>query len=102
MAYLLSLNILFRRTYVRTIEDLVLPLFPITYLLMLRQRNLSQWVFKCLNDNGGAQHRLPSENFDDNGHEMRGTISLAFPSTVFSVVSGDEDEEDSSSSQNNY
>ena len=87
MAYLLSLNILFRRTYVRTIEDLVLPLFPITYLLMLRQRNLSYWAFKCLNDK-----RLPSETFEDSCHEMQDTISLVFPSTVFSVVSDDDEE----------
>jgi len=85
-------------THVKTIEDLVLPLFPITYILMLRRRNVSQWVFKFLNDKGGAQ-RLPSETFDDNCQEMSDTISLAFPSTVFSVVSAEDDEEEESPDQ---
>jgi len=85
-------------THVKTIEDLVLPLFPITYILMLRRRNLSQWVFKFLNDKGGAQ-RLPSETFDDNCQEMSDTISLAFPSTVFSVVSAEDDDEEESPDQ---
>ena len=86
------------RTHVKTIEDLVLPLFPITYILMLRRRNLSQWVFKFLNDKGGAQ-RLPSETFDDNCQEMSDTISLAFPSTVFSVVSAEDGDEEESPDQ---
>ena len=81
---------LFRMDYDQMMEDLVLPLFPLTYLLMVRRRNLSQWIFKFLNDKG---QRLPSETLDDNCQEMSDTISLAFPSTVFSVVSDDDNDD---------
>ena len=85
---------LFRMDYDQMMEDLVLPLFPLTYLLMVRRRNLSQWIFKFLNDKGGASsQRLPSETLDDNCQEMSDTISLAFPSTVFSVVSDDDNDD---------
>lgn len=81
---------LFRMDYDQMMEDLVLPLFPLTYLLMVRRRNLSQWIFKFLND---KSQRLPSETLDDNCQEMSDTISLAFPSTVFSVVSDDDNDD---------
>ena len=72
-------------------DDVFRLFYPLSYLVLFRHPSFSYRIFTCLHEGKDGAHRLPSNEDDENCHEMQqstNTISLTFP-VMFSVTEED-------------